>query len=98
VLRSQPISLQARRSLNPCSAVSRPTARRRAAGVSRFSQQILQRRVVQHSLSEQLLQPPVLLLQRFRAHLRHLHSRLLLAQDPDDLLLANRLRRISVSS
>src|ERR1017187_10882133 len=80
-----------------------------------FSEQVLERCVVQHRFSQQLLQPPVLILQRLQAaRLGHLEPavlrfpfvegrardpvaaayflglrpRLMLAQHPDDLFLA----------
>lgn len=78
VFGSTSISLQARRCEKPCSRISRRAAARRAApqAISVFCQQVLQRSVVQHRLRQQLLQPPVLILQPLQPlRLRWPHAR-----------------------
>src|SRR5579863_9844329 len=60
---AQRSTARVRRWLSPCSWQSRVTRARRTAGVSVFSYNVLERRIIQHRLSQQLLLPPVLVLE-----------------------------------
>src|SRR5215211_9465373 len=76
--REIPTSLQARRRDSPCSSWATATACRRAAGVTSFCQQPLERLVVEHGVGQQLLEAEVLLLQRSEPlGLRHVHPGIL---------------------